>query len=70
MKKINIPVLLIGQDAEGNRVYKAGTRSVDLEERECHLNASIGNVIVEKIKQNSNRKIDQRVLATEIGFNE
>jgi hypothetical protein len=67
MNKITIPVLLIGEDSEGRRAYKVGTREVAREERVKSRKLALGSAIVMKITQRDNKKIDQRVFATEIG---
>jgi hypothetical protein len=64
---IRIPVLLIGRDSNGKRIYRVGEREVSKKERKEDLDTGQGEIIFEKIKQKNNRKIDQRVLATEIG---
>ncbi|MDR3245568.1 MAG: hypothetical protein LBT50_03955 [Prevotellaceae bacterium] len=65
---MEIPVLLIEKDADGEIVLTAGTREVDEKERIEQMNEALANIFIKKIKQENNRKIDQRVLAIEIGF--
>jgi hypothetical protein len=65
---MEIPVLLIEKDADGEIILKAGTREVDGKKRIEQMNEALANIFIKKIKQEKNQKIDQRVLATEIGF--
>jgi hypothetical protein len=65
--KEKIPVLLIRTDAQGKTFFEAGSRTVNRQNRITQMTEALASIYVEKIQQESNRKIDQRVLSTEIG---
>ncbi len=64
---VQVPVLLVKRDANGNVAFTVGTREMGWQERFDKLNKSLAQVIVTKIRQDDNKKVDQRVLSTEIG---
>lgn len=67
-EKITIPVILVKSDAEsGEFLLEAGTSDVSLKERTREIRNALGLVFVHRIKCRENRKVDQKVLSTEIG---
>lgn len=65
-----IPVLLIGKDASGNHAYKLGYRTVNKDTRSSDMKASRAEIMVRRVEHKVSCKVDQSVLATEIGIND
>lgn len=66
---MEIPVIQVKKH-NGKTVLQPATQLVSINTRYNDMRESLAEIFVNKIKNNEERKVDQSVLAIEIGINE